>query len=106
MRMSKRKICDAMPCQPSPFLWPTVQRSAAEAPFSQGPMVQRQESPKEEEKKDPFTEGLKTTGENLAEHKPFKDWCEPKLEDLKYTLLDKASPADKAAIPAYLGLNL
>ena len=66
-------------------------------------MVQRQESPKEEEKKDPLTEGLKTTGENLAEHKPFKDWYEPKLEGLKYTLWDKASPADKAAMLTYPG---
>jgi hypothetical protein len=106
MRTLKRKICDAMPCRPSPFLRPAVQRSAADAPFFQGPMVQRQESSKEEEKKDPLTEGLKTTGENLAEHKPFKDWYEPKLEGLKYTLWDKASPADKAAILTYLGLNL
>ncbi len=69
-------------------------------------MVQRQESPKEEEKKDLLTEGLKTTGENLAAHKPFKDWYEPKLEGLKYTLWDKASPADEAVMLTYLGLNL
>jgi hypothetical protein len=95
-----------MPCRPSPFFRPAVRRSAADDPFFQDPMVQRQESPKEEEKKDPLTEGLKTTGENLAEHKPFKDWYEPKLEGLKYTLWDAASPADKAAILTYLGLNL
>ena len=68
-------------------------------------MVQRQES-KEEEKKDPLAEGLKTTGEKLAEHKPFKDWYEPRLKGLKHTLWDKASPADKAAILTFLGLNL
>lgn len=102
----KRKICDAMPCRPSPFFRAAVQRSAADAPFFQGPMVQRQEKPKEEEKKDPLTEGLKITGEQLAEHKPFKDWYEPKVEHLKYTLWDKASPADKAAMLTYLGLNL
>src|SRR5262245_34160409 len=101
MRTLKRKICDAMPCRPSPFFRPAVQRA-----FFQGPMVQRQENPQEEEKKDPLTEGLKTTGEKLAEHKPFKDWYEPKLEGLKYTFWDKASPSDKAAILTYLGLNL
>jgi len=106
MRTLKRKICDAMPCRPSPFLRPAVRRSAADAPFFQGPVVQRQESPKEEEKKDPLTEGFKTTGEKLAEHKPFKDWYEPKLEHLKYTFWDEASPGDKAAMLTYLGLNL
>jgi hypothetical protein len=57
-------------------------------------------------KKDPLTEGLKTTGEQLAERKPFKNWYEPKLEGLKYSLWDKASPGDKAAMLTYLGLNL
>jgi len=106
MRTLKRKICDAVPCRPSPFFRSAVQRSAADGPFFQRPMVQRQENPNEEEKKDPLTEGLKTTGEQLAKHKPFKDWYEPKLEGLKYTLWDKASPADKAAMLTYLGLNL
>ena len=69
-------------------------------------MVQRQEKPQEEEKKDPLTEGLKTTGEKLAEHEPFKNWYEPKLDRLKYTLWDKASPAEKAAMLTFLGLNL
>src|SRR5215831_12940331 len=36
MRTLKRKICDAMPCRPSPFLRPAVQRSAADAPFFPG----------------------------------------------------------------------
>jgi hypothetical protein len=69
-------------------------------------MIQRQSSPQEDEKKDPLTEGLKTAGEQLAEHKAFKDWYEPRLEHLKYTLWDAASPADRAAILTYLGLNL
>jgi hypothetical protein len=106
MRTLKRKICDAVPCRPTPFLRPPAQRWAAGAPFFLGLMLQRQERPKEEERKDPLTEGLKITGENLAKHKPFKHWYEPKLEGLKYTLWDKASSADKAAILAYLGLNL
>ena len=100
----KRKICDAALCRPSPFFQPAVQR-ASPAPFFQGPMLQRQGS-KEEEKKDPLTEGLKTTGEKLAEHEQFKQWYEPKLNRLKLTLWDKASPADKAAMLTFLGLNL
>lgn len=104
MRTLKRKICDAMPCRPSPFFRTAAQRSAADAPFFPGPMLQRQS--KDEEKKDPLTEGLRTTGEQLAEHKPFKDWYEPRLEHVKHTLWDAASPADKAAILTYLGLNL
>lgn len=67
-------------------------------------MLQRQES--KEEEKDPLTEGLKTTGEKLAEHEPFKQWYEPKLNRLSLTLWDKASPADKAAMLTFLGLNL
>src|SRR5690348_2482855 len=106
MRTLKRKICGAMPCRPSRFLRPALQRSPADAPFFQRPMVQRQESPNEEEKKDPLTEGLKTTAEKLAEYKPFKNWYEPKLEHLKYTFWDEASPGDKAAMLTYLGLNL
>jgi len=106
MRTLKRKICDATPCRPSPFFRPAVQRCAADAPFFQGPMIQRQENQQEDEKKDPLTEGLKTTGAKLAEHKPFKDWYEPKLEHLKYTFWDQASPGDKAAMLTYLGLNL
>jgi len=105
MRSLKRKVCETTPCRPSPFFRPVVQRAVADAPFFQGPMLQRQES-KEEEKKDPLTEGLKTTGEKLAEHEPFKQWYEPKLKRLKLTLWDKASPADKAAMLTFLGLNL
>jgi hypothetical protein len=106
MKTLKRKNCDGALYRRSPFFRPAALRPAAGAPFFQGPIVQRQESAKEEEKKDPVLEGIKTTGENLAEHKPFKDWFEPKLEFLKYTVWDKASPADKAAMLTYLGLNL
>jgi hypothetical protein len=105
MRGLRRKICDAAPCRSSTFFRPAVQRASADAPFFQGPVLQRQES-KEEEKKNPLTEGLKTTGEKLAEHEPFKQWYEPKLNRLKLTLWDKASPADKAAMLTFLGLNL
>jgi hypothetical protein len=105
MRGLQRKCGEAAASRPSPFFRPSVQRTAAGAPFFQGPMLQRQES-KEEEKKDPLTEGLKTTGEQLAEHKPFKDWYEPRLKGLKLTLWDNASPADKLAMLTFLGLNL
>jgi hypothetical protein len=105
MRGLQRKSGEAAAGRPSPFFRPQVQRTAAGAPFFHGPVLQRQEN-KEEEKKDPLTEGLKTTGEQLAEHKPFKDWYEPRLNTLKLTLWDKASPADKAAMLTFLGLNL
>lgn len=93
------------PGRPAPFFRPLVQRTTAGATFFQGPVLQRQES-KEEEKKDPVTEGLKTTGGQLLEHKPFKNWYEPKLDALKLTLWEKASPAEKAAMATFLGLNL
>jgi hypothetical protein len=99
-------MCGAKPCQLSPFFQPAVQRATAGAPFFSGPMLQRQESTDEEEKKDPLTEGLKTTAGQLAKHKPFKAWYEPKLELLKYTLWEKASPEEKAAMISFLGLNL
>lgn len=73
-----------------------------------GPKVQREEAPNaaaEEEKKDPLTEGLKATGEKLAENESFKKWFEPRLASLKYTLWDKASPAEKAAMISFLGVN-
>ena len=102
MRGLKRKICEATACRPSPFFRPAAQRSPAEAPFFAGPMLQRQG--KDDEKKDPLVEGLKTTADKLSEHEAFKAWYEPKLNALKLTLWDKASPADKAAMLSFLGL--
>lgn len=75
----------------------------------ESPVVQRQEAEgaaAEEEKKDPIAEGLQQTGEKLAENESFKKWYGPKLERLKYTLWDKAGPADKAAMITFLGLNV
>jgi hypothetical protein len=105
MKGPTRKTREATPCRSSPFFRPPVQRAAAGAPFFQGPIVQRQES-KEEEKKDPLAEGLKTAGGQLLKHEPFKRWYEPKLELLKLELWGKASPAEKAAMLTFLGLNL
>lgn len=101
----KRKMCGAAPCPAAPFFQAARRDAPADAAFFDAPNLQRQPN-KEEEKKDPLTEGLKTTGEKLAEHQPFKKWYEPKLEGLKYTLWDKASPADKAAMLTFLGLNV
>jgi hypothetical protein len=104
MKGLKRKVCDAVPCRPSPFFRPAVQRASADETFFQHPLLQRQS--KDEEKKDPLTEGLTTTGGKLLEHEPFKQWYEPKLHQLRYTLWDKATTADKAAMLTFLGLNL
>jgi hypothetical protein len=76
---------------------------------SDAPTVQKEDAPgtvAEEEKKDPVTEGLKTAGEKLAENESFKKWYEPRLSSLKYTLWDKASPAEKAAMLGFAGVNL
>jgi hypothetical protein len=105
MKGLKRKMVGAAPGPPAPFFQAAQPDAPAGSAFFGAPDIQRQES-KEEEKKDPVTEGLKTTGEQLAAHEPFKQWYEPKLQGLKYTLWDKASPADKAAMLTFLGLNL
>jgi hypothetical protein len=115
MRGLKRKLCEVMPCQHTPFFRPTLQRSLADDVFFRSrasavkeregePVLQRQENT--EEKKDPLTEGLKTAGEKLAEQQAFKNWYEPKLAHLKLELWDQASTQDKAAMLAFLGLNL
>jgi hypothetical protein len=110
MKGLKRKMCGAAPCPAMPFFQAARGNAPADGAFFDAPNLQRQEhkeeEKKEEEKKDPVTEGLKTTGEQLSKHEPFKKWYEPKLEGLKYTLWDKASPADKAAMLTFLGLNL
>ena len=103
MKGLKRKVCDAVPCRPTPFFRPSVQLASADEGFFPH-RLQRQ--PADDEKKDPLTEGLKTAGEKLTEHEPFKKWYEPKLAQLRYTLWDKATPADKAAMLTFLGLNL
>jgi hypothetical protein len=91
----QRKMCGAAPCGPAPFF----QRAPQGA-------LQRQDNDAQEEKKDPVAEGLKTTAEKLAEHEPLKQWYTPKLAGLKYTLWDRASTADKAAMLTFLGLNV
>ncbi|WP_363797124.1 hypothetical protein ABU614_18050 [Lysobacter firmicutimachus] len=73
------------------------------------PVLQKEDAPgaaQEEEKKDPITEGLKTTAEKLGENESFKKWYEPRLTRLKYTLWDRASPAEKAAMLSFAGVNL
>jgi hypothetical protein len=89
------------PVAGDPFFKPTAAGDA--------PKVQKQDAPaggSAEEKKDPVTEGLKSVGEKLAENEAFKQWYQPRLASLKYTLWDKASPAEKAAMMSFLGVNL
>jgi hypothetical protein len=89
------------PAPGDPFFKPTAVADA--------PMLQKEDAPTagtEEEKKDPLAEGLKTTVGKLAENDSFKKWYEPRLARLKYTLWDKASPAEKAGMLAFAGLNL
>jgi hypothetical protein len=89
------------PVPGDPFFKPTA--------VAGGPMVQKEDAPTagtEEEKKDPLAEGLKTTAGKLAENDSFKKWYEPRLARLKYTLWDKASPAEKAGVLTFAGLNL
>lgn len=104
MRGLKRKTCEPASSRLAPFFPPVVRRTAADT-FFRGPILQRQES-SEEEKKDPITEGLAVTAEQLGKHEPFKKWYEPKLDRLKLTLWDKASPAEKVAMLTFLGMNL
>lgn len=101
----KRKVCDAVPCPPSPFFHPGPQRASADGAFFGQGLLQRQEK-KDEEKQDPLAEGLKTVAERAAEHEPVKQWYEPRLQQLKPLLWDRASAADKAAMLTFLGLNL
>lgn len=115
MKKLRRKQCDGTQCRDSTFFSAPVKAQSVGDPFfksaaaaGDAPTVQKQEASPgvEEEKKDPVTEGLKTTAEKLAEHKPFKDWYEPKLEQLKLSLWENAKPEDKAALLTFLGLNL
>lgn len=103
----RRKNCEGTQCR-DPAFFPAPQKAPVSGDtFFGAPAVQKQDAAPvaEEEKKDPLTEGLKTTGEQLAENESFKKWYEPKLERLKYTLWDKASPADKAGMISFLAFN-
>lgn len=108
-----RKQCDGTQCRDPAFKPARSPRGDAAffRPTLAGPdapPVQKQEAlgAAEEEKKDPLTEGLKTTAGKLAENDSFKKWYEPRLASLKYTLWDKASPAEKAAMASFLGINV
>lgn len=111
MKKLRRKPCDGAQCRDSTFFRSPAPASGGDAFFKptaggDAPSVQKEDAPvSEEEKKDPVTEGLKTAGEKLAKNESFKKWYEPRLTSLKYTLWDKASPADKAAMISFLGVN-
>ena len=100
-----RKICNSTRCRRLPFFRTASHYGSADEAFFQEPFTQH-EANGDDEQKDPLTEGLKTTGERVLEHKPFKEWYDPKLHQVELTLRDAASPADKAAMAAFLGLNL
>lgn len=113
-----RKRCEGNQCKDPTFFGPS-RAPAAGDPFFKSPAaraahvtdvpgVQKEDAPQpaEKEKKNPLVEGLKTTGEKLAEHEPLKKWAEPKLDQLKLTLWDKLGPADKAAMLTFMGLNV
>jgi hypothetical protein len=85
MRSLKRKICDSIPCRESPFFRPLV-RGGMDSGFFQ-----------------PRAMG---STDKLAEAKPFKDWYEPKVEHMEYSLWDRAHTEDRSAMLTYLGLNL
>lgn len=116
-----RKRCDGTQCKDPTFFSP-ARAPAAVDPFFKSPAadaahaahstdvpgLQKEDVPQpaEKEKKDPLVEGLKTTAEKLAEHEPLKKWADPKLHQLKLSLWDKLSPADKAAMLTFMGLNV
>lgn len=114
MSRRRRRPIDAAQNRGAGFFKPQG-GSAADDPFftpiaaSDAPKVQKEDAPAsgaEEEKKDPVTAGLKTVGEKLLDNEAFKKWYEPRLKSLKYTLWDKASPGEKAAMLSFLGVNL
>lgn len=89
------------PVAGDPFFKPTAAGDA--------PKVQKEDAPaggSEEEKKEPVAEGVKVVVEKLAEHEPLKTVFKPFLASLKYELWSKASPAEKAAMMSFLGVNL
>lgn len=110
-----RKRCEGTPCRDAAFFAP-ARAPAGDDPFfklaphgtAEVPGVQKQEAPPstEEEKKDPLVEGLKTVGGKLAEHEPLKKALEPKLDQLKLTLWDHTSVAEKIALAGFMGANL
>ncbi|MFO1418205.1 MAG: hypothetical protein U1E83_05995 [Methylotetracoccus sp.] len=114
----RRKPCDGTQCQDPAFFNPP--RAAAGVPFftpnagGAAPAIQKEDAPdapkKEEEKKDPTTEGLKITAEQLLKHKPFKAWLEaryqPLVGKLKLDLWDNASVGEKVMMLSFAGVNL
>ena len=85
MRSLKRKICDSVPCRESPFFRPLV-RGGMQSGFFQ-----------------PRAMG---SPDKHAEPQAFKDWYEPKVEHMEYSLWDRTLTGDHAATLSYLGLNL
>jgi hypothetical protein len=115
----RRKPCAGTKCNDPAFFNPSQKSAAGSAPFftpssgGDAPAIQKEDAPgaaKEEEKKDPMTEGLKITAEQLLKHKPFTTWLEsiyqPQLHILKTELWEEASPGEKALMLSFAGVNL
>jgi hypothetical protein len=112
----RRKPCDGTKCNDPGFFKPSS-KSAGVDPFfkssaaGDAPAIQKEDAPKAaEEKKDPMTEGLKVTGEQLFKNEQFKLWAKkrygPLLGKLKLDLWEKASPGEKAIMLGFAGVNL
>ena len=111
----RRKPCDGTKCT-DPAFFNSSSKSAGVDPFfksttGDAPAIQKEDAPKpEEEKKDPLVDGLKVTGEQLFKNEAFKQWMKkrygPMLGTLKLDLWDKASPAEKAIMLGFAGVNL
>ncbi len=112
----RRKPCDGTKCT-DPAFFNSPSKSAGVDPFfkssaaGDAPAIQKEDAPKaEEEKKDPITEGLKVTGEQLFKNEQFKLWAKrrygPLLGTLKLDLWEKASPGEKAIMLGFAGVNL
>jgi len=112
----RRKPCDGTKCGDPAFFKPSAKAPGADPFFNSpaggdAPAIQKDDAPKaEEEKKDPMTEGLKVTGEELLKNEQFKLWMKtrygPLLGKLKLDLWEKASPGEKAIMLGFAGVNL
>ncbi len=106
-----RKQCDGTQCRDQTFFRAPSPANSGGDPFFNPPSAGDPELPdvqlqgKDDEKKDPLTEGLKTTAGQLGDNEAFKKWYEPRLDHLKLTLWDNLKPEEKAAMISFLGVN-
>jgi hypothetical protein len=109
-----RRQCDGTQCRDPTHFHPARAPTGSDPFFkpvggaADVPDVHKQdEAPAAEpEHEDPLVDGLKTTGEQLLEHEPFKKWYEPKARYLKLKLWDELKPGEKAALLGFAGVNI